>query len=212
MLCGKAGKSGCQKRPVHDQPGIALFATVVRVVVNAVGIEGDRGIAKKRGFSKLEGVALVGLAGFQGRVARERAWFAIDDVLQFGDDGRVPLSDFMLQRDQSKPAASSPLLLDVVKDRDLLGGEAGPEGRVKREPSSGPHANWKAQVRNESARPGMAVPSDQGLVHGFPKEGEMRERRQDVTRFDAPGPSERSQQCLGTCWIYRVCDGHGLRH
>ncbi len=212
MLCGKAGKSGCQKRPVHDQPGIAFFATVVRVVVNAVGIEGDRGIAKQGDFPKLEGVARVGLAGFQGRVARERAWFAIDDVLHFGDDGRVPLSDFMLQRDQSKPAASSPLLLDFVQGRDFLGGEAGPEGRVKREPSSGPHANWKAQVRNETARPGMAVPSDLGLVHGFPKEGEMRERGQDVTRFDAPGPSERSQQCLGTGWIYRVCDGHGLRH
>ena len=212
MCSGKAGQPGCQKRPVHHQPGIAFLSTVARVVMDAMTVEGDRGIAKQRDFPKLEGMALVGLAGLHGRIAREGARLAIDDVLHFGDDGRVALTNFMSQGDQSKPAASSPLFLDFVQCRDLSGGKARPEGRVKREPAPGPHANWQAHVRNEAARPGVSVPSDSGFGHRVPKEGKVCEGRQDVPRFRARGPVQRSQQCLRSRWIYPVCDGHWLRH
>lgn len=212
MFGGKAGKPRCQKRAMHDQPGITLVSTVAGVVVDAMAVEGDRGISKQRDFAKLEGVALVRLAGLHGRIARKGTWLAIDNVLQFGDDGRVALMNFMPQRDQSKPAASSPLFLDVVQCRHLLGGKAGPEGRVKREPTPGPHANWQAHFRNEASGPRVSVASDSGFGHGVPEEGKMREGRQNVTRLDARRPVQRSQQRLRARWIYPVGDGHGLRH
>src|SRR3546814_7372196 len=68
---GEVGEAGGDQLPMHDQARIALdLGHIAPVVVDPVGIEEQRGIAKQHGFVRQEALPMLGLR--RGRGSRRR--------------------------------------------------------------------------------------------------------------------------------------------
>ena len=179
-----AVQQGCDQRAVDDESRIALDTLrIVAVVVDAVGVEGERRIAEQEYRIGRQAAHRVGGLGFDccGRRGRGRCCrgFAKDDVLLLADRGDAIRRNVVAQRHEEQVAARTALGLDRV-DR----GDAGQRGTDRDrcdelDAAARPHAarerDGREQARAVAAR--VTVVADRRPARGGQEIEPMGQRR-----------------------------------
>ncbi len=178
---------GRLQRPVHDQPGIAfLLAHVIRVVVDAVAVPGQRGVAEQQHrvgmhLARRGGVDRGGrVAGLDGLALGA----AIDDVLLLRDRrAGGPAMSCRTVTNTSRPDPPS----FSVDGQDRAGAGRPPrrmQRRVEVQAAARPHAPRQVvHRRQEAAALRMAVRAEAAGRHPVREQHPMPERRQRLRRL-----------------------------
>src|SRR5262249_2264950 len=101
---------------MNDQVRVSLFvARVGLIVMDAVSVGGQGGIAKEKCCIRLEGAAPLSYSVITLRLRRGSGGcdLAIDDVLLLGDTGRPVAARYMLDRYERQRASLAGLVLNL---------------------------------------------------------------------------------------------------
>lgn len=136
-----------QERAVHDEPGVALDVPGVRrVVVDAVGVRGERAEPEQQGWVGVQGKVPVAVPPGRRRGVERRpgvggrgAAGTVDDVLFLDETGTAALAEFVALGHEEEFAAPAPLGGHGPQAADALGALAEAQRLVDRAPSSGDH-------------------------------------------------------------------------
>ncbi|MOA00456.1 hypothetical protein D3C78_1198180 [compost metagenome] len=153
---------------MHHQPRIALgLGDVGPVVVDAVAVEGDGGIAEQQGRRRHH--ALTPLAFRRGLAGAEfrRGRLAVDDVLLLTHGQAAVLHEVVANGDEQQRSGAADLLFDLQNGADPRHLAADTQRFVELEAPAGGHAVATIGWRQETATCRMAIRTEAGLTHGI---------------------------------------------
>src|SRR5690606_15649424 len=149
------------ERAVHNQPRVAfLLCDIVKVIVNAVAIEGDGRVAKQQDRRGGDLGTPVTRGGRHTAFELGRGGCTIDNILLFTHANRTILHVLMVDSEKQKAARATLLFLDVVYDRASLRGRADPQRRMEAHSPSRPHAVAFSQRGQQAAMRRMPVATE----------------------------------------------------
>ncbi|MEU2739755.1 hypothetical protein ABZ656_31460 [Streptomyces sp. NPDC007095] len=156
-----------QERAVHDESGIPLDVPGVRrVVVDAVGVRGERAEPEQQGRVGVQGTVPVAVRpgcrrGVERRpgVGSRGAAGTVDEVLFLDETGTAALAEFVALGHEEELAAPAPFGGHGPQAADALGALAEAQWLLDRAPPSGDHPLPVGNRREEVPVPGVAVGS-----------------------------------------------------
>src|SRR5258706_1588429 len=166
------------ERPVHHEPRIAFDAGRVRlVVVDAMAVEGHRGIAQEQDRIGMDLAPPRRPLPVRSRLCGKRRLAAGGDVVLVGDDEAAGIAHLVAHGHEDERPAASLLRLHVGDARDALDFRTDDERAPELDAAPGPHAPRQGDRRQGLALPPMAVGTSFGLAIGGQEIQPMRERR-----------------------------------
>jgi len=144
--------------------------------MDAVTVEGQRGIAKKQGFGRQHAPVRIPRQKVERRLAGPRrrqrrvggGFVAVDDRLDFADARLVPDTGLMFDLDEGQPAARSRFLRYSRYPGRTRNDFAGIQWRPEPDLASRPHAPGLRHRRHEARVPGLSpgMPVDRQIGGG----------------------------------------------
>lgn len=173
MFAREVEQQGRDQRTVDDEAGVMLgFDAVAAVVVDAVGIERQGGVAEEQSIIRMNDALPRGICwGFRrsGRFSRRRV-VAIHDVVLFGEREAASGADFMADDDEDEWSRSPRLLFDIYDSRFTNRLVADTKRICEFEPAASPHPPRQSDWRKK--RPEFRV--------SFNSELALPVRRQEI--------------------------------
>lgn len=143
---------------MHYQAGISFDCPgVIRIVVNAVAVKRQRGVAKKERAVEAMNLAISFIGASARRLAALGVQLAIDEFLPLGQCQPMPLSKIMAQRDKSQRPAFAALACHILNDSFPFRLNASQKWSVKNQSPRSPHPARKSQIGNKTSDLWMPV-------------------------------------------------------
>jgi len=196
----------CEKRAVNDETVVAFdVSRIAFVVVDAVAVEGERGVAEQECAVEMHGFGVV-LArwGHGWRWLCLRLVFAVNEVLVFGQGKGHALLDVVAHAHKSQRTRTARFAGNAFDHRGFFSADACEKRAMPDEFSGGPHPTRQTEIGNKAALGGMPVAA-QGVGRlRIPKVDVMRKRWQGIANLNWCHVAKGGGQGLRAPDIHRV--------
>src|SRR5690606_30569558 len=189
---------GGNQRPMHHQPRIAFGCSGVGpVIMDAMTIEGNGGIAEQQGRARCDRLLPIALGQCRAGGEFWRAGLAVDDVLLLADCQLAVLQIIVLDGHEQQRAGAALLLFNLEDGGDACGINSGPQRLVKLDTPAGPHAVAVVRRRQKAAPGRVAIAAEPGFRYCRLAKAPLPQRWQSLAglrRRLAQGSSDALQQ------------------